>query len=116
MKQLAGIHRIAEHAPELEVADAGGDRRDVLFNGLERRVIALGAGQLEQFTAVGERHVERGQRADDAVEQLALAAELLRPLLILPDLRILELPNDLGQPHRLRIEVKDTSAARPCAP
>ena len=45
-----------------------------------------------------------------------LLAELLRALLVVPDLRDPRARvDDLGQPLRLRVEVKDTSAARPRA-
>jgi hypothetical protein len=52
----------------------------------------------------------------DAVELLLLLAERLRALLVVPDLRILELLLDLGQAYRLLLEVKDTSEAGPCDP
>jgi len=53
---------------------------------------------------------------DDVFQRLLLLAERLCALLIVPDLRIFELATDLGEPHRLHIEVKDTSADQRCAP
>ena len=72
--------------------------REVVAHGLQRRVVALGARQLEQLRAVGEPGVDRGQRADDVVERLLLLAQRLRALLVVPDLRVLELAGDFDQP------------------
>ncbi len=90
--------------------------RDVGGHRIERRVVVVGARKGEQLGAVLERDIERGQLVHDALERLLLLAELLRALRIVPDLRIFELALDLGEPHRLHIEVKDTSADRRCAP
>jgi hypothetical protein len=57
--------------------------------------------------------VDAAERADDGVEGLLLLAELLGALRVLPQLRILELAVQRFEPALLRVEVKDTSAARP---
>jgi hypothetical protein len=49
----------------------------------------------------------------DEVERLLFPAEFLRPLRIVPDLRIFERAIDLFEPSFLYIDVKDTSAVRP---
>jgi hypothetical protein len=53
---------------------------------------------------------------DDFLELRALLAELLRPLRILPDIRLLELPRDLLQALILIVVIKDTSSRTACAP
>jgi hypothetical protein len=50
----------------------------------------------------------------DAFQQLALAAELLRALYILPDGGIFRERDDFGQTFLLLIEVKDTSVIPDC--
>jgi hypothetical protein len=52
------------------------------------------------------------ERADDRFEAFLLLAEVLRALLVVPDFRVFGELLDFGQPQFLRIEVKDTSAAR----
>jgi len=104
---------MVEHPPELEPADGLLDAGDVVAHGDERRIVALGARQLEQLAAVREIAVDVAKRADDRLERLLLPAERLRALGIVPDLGVLELALDLGQPRRLDLEVKDTSGAGP---
>jgi len=47
---------------------------------------------------------------DHVFQQLFFAPKFLRPLRLVPDLRVLELLADLRQPVDLYIDVKDTSA------
>jgi len=107
------VHRIREHPAELEVGDGPGEAGDVVADRGDRRVVAVGARELEELAAVGEPPVEFGERRDDAFELLLLAPELLRLLGIAPDLRVLERAADLLQRLRLQVEVKGTSASRP---
>jgi hypothetical protein len=104
---------MAEHPAELEPLDDLREARDVVAHRRERRVVVVGAGELEELAAVGQAAVEVGQRRDDAFELLLLLAELLRLRGIVPDLRILERTADLLEGLRLQVEVKDTSASRP---
>jgi hypothetical protein len=53
--------------------------------------------------------------ADHVIEQFLLAAELLRALGVVPDAGVFELAAYFGEPLRFRVDVKETSAARPCA-
>jgi hypothetical protein len=107
---------MVEHPPELEVGDRLLEAVDVAGDREQRRVVVLGARQLEELRAVGEAVVERRQRADDRVERLLLLAELLRALRVVPDLRVLELARYRREPRGLLVDVKDTSASRPPAP
>jgi hypothetical protein len=105
-----------EHPPELELGHRAPELRHVVDDRRERRVVTLGACEFVELPAVAEPAVNAGERVDDAVERLLLAAELLRPRRIVPDLRILELALDRGETRRFQIEVKDTSGAGWCAP
>src|SRR5439155_2605236 len=107
-----GIHRIVEHPTEFHVADRPLERLDVLRYGDERRVIALAAGELEEFSAVLQPRAEVRERADDALELFSLFAELLRALRVAPDARVFERLCNRSEPLRLEVEVKDTSADR----
>jgi len=101
-----------EHPTELHLADRALERVDVLRNGDECRVVALGAGELEQFSAVLQSRVKAGQCADDAFELFSFLAELLRALRVGPDARVFERLYDRSEPLCLDVEVKDTSADR----
>jgi hypothetical protein len=52
---------------------------------------------------------------DDVVQELFLASQFLRALLVVPDARILQVRRDLFQSGFLGLDVKDTSAVRPAA-
>jgi len=53
---------------------------------------------------------------NDFLELRALLAELLRPLRILPNVRLLELPDDFLQALVFSVVIKDTSSRTACAP
>jgi hypothetical protein len=93
--------------------ELGGELRCVALDRLEGRVVALVACQLEELQRVAQAAVERGQPADDRVELLLLLAEFLGAPLVVPDPGILERFGDRIEAGLLRLEVKDTSAARP---
>jgi hypothetical protein len=101
-----------EHPAEFHVVDDAFELGDVAFERHQRRIVAFRATHLEQFGAVREPDAEIGERVDDAFELLFLAAQLLRALLVVPDLGVLELARNRLQPGCLGIEVKDTSAGR----
>jgi hypothetical protein len=52
------------------------------------------------------------ERADHGFERLLFLAERLRALRVVPQLRVFELAVQRGEAALLRLEVKDTSAAR----
>ena len=106
------IHRIVKHPAEFHVGNDALERRHVAGHGFERRVVALALCKLEQLGTVLQTRIEIDQPPDHIIELFFFLAELLRAFGIIPDLRILELPDDLGEPRRLHLEVKDTSANR----
>jgi hypothetical protein len=105
-----------EHPPEFEVGDGALELRDVGLDREQRGVVGLGAREIVELAAIVESGLQSGQRMDDAVELLLLLPELLRPLRVVPDLRILELAVDGREPRRPHIEVKDTSEAERYGP
>ena len=82
---------MVEHAPELEVFNRFTDFRDVTLYRAHRGVVGLGARQPEQLGAVGQVRLQVRQRIDYALELLFLAAQVLRSLRVVPDLRVFEL-------------------------
>jgi hypothetical protein len=84
-------------------------------NLLEGGFVRVGARELEELGRVREPAADAPQRADERLENLLLLAELLRALRVLPQLRVFQLPVQRGEPRLFRLEVKDTSAARPTA-
>jgi len=88
------------------VRDIGLDRR-------EGRGVVLRAGEREQLRSVTELAVQIGEDADEIVELLFLATQLLGPLGVGPDVRLFQLAAYFGETRLLPVEVKDTSAAPP---
>jgi len=101
-----------EHPTKFHIADRALEFRDVGRHCGKRRVVAFAAGEIEQLGAVLQPRCEPGQRADDIFELLSFPAELLCTLGIVPDSGVFECLGDRGEPFRLDVEVKDTSADR----
>jgi hypothetical protein len=101
-----------EHPTEFHVTHRALEFCDVRRHCGKRRVVAFAAGEIEQLGAVLQPRSESGQRADDTFELLSFPAELLCALGIVPDAGILECLGNRGEPFRLDVEVKDTSADR----
>jgi hypothetical protein len=106
---------VREHAPELEVLDHLADGHDIGLDGLERRVVAFAAGEVEELARIGKAGIDLLERAAGFLERAALLAEVLRALRIVPDLRVFEGLGDFYEACALVVVVKDTSAARPNA-
>jgi len=85
--------------------------RDVGLDCGERRIVVLGARELEQLACVAQPAVETGEDADDVLELFLFAPQLLGAPGIGPDVGLLEFPRYLGETRLLALEVKDTSAA-----
>ncbi len=107
-----GIHRIVEHPAEFHVIDDAFELGNVALQRDQRRIVALRPRHFEQFRAVRQTRAKTGERVDYAFELFLLAAQLLRPLLVIPDLGVLQHDGNRLQPLRFGIEVKDTSAGR----
>ena len=73
-------------------------------------VVVFGARHGKQVAGVAQPLIELLQCADDGLELLALAAQVLSALRIVPDSRILAELDDFGQTIAFGFEVKDTSA------
>jgi len=93
--------------------DVCGELRRVALDRCKGRVVALVARELKELLRIAQAAVERRQAADDRVELLLLLAEILGAPLVVPDPGILERFGDRVEAGLLRLEVKDTSAARP---
>jgi len=104
-----------KHAAEFEIRGNLLEPGDVLLQGRQRCVVAFATRELEQLVAVLQPGIEIPDGVDDVFELLLFLAEFLGPLLVVPDLGIFEFLRDDGEALRLDVEVKDTSAARPCA-
>jgi hypothetical protein len=106
------VHRVVEHAAELEVRDRLLEVLDVVADGAERGVVTFLARHGEELAGVLEPRVDPVEALHHRLERAALLAQLLGPLGVVPDLRILEGPDDFYEALLLRVVVKDTSAAR----
>jgi len=100
-----------EHPAEFHVRHRLLDLPRVVFEGDERRIVVLRAGEVEQLDRIPYAFVGRAEAVDDCLERFLLLAELLRALAVVPDVRVFQKLADLAQPRTLAIVVKDTSAA-----
>jgi len=69
---------------------------DVGFDRFQRLVVVFHARQFEQLAGVGEAAADLIQVQYDAFQRLALAAELLRALGVVPDFRVFQQAGDFG--------------------
>ena len=67
-------------------------------NFTECRIVGITPRKLEQFVRIVEIGGQRRQRGNDGVELLALLAQLLAALLIVPDLRVFQRLGYVGEP------------------
>lgn len=79
-------------------------------------VVLLVDSQLQQFLCVGETRVQVAERYDDFLKLRPFLSESLCPLRFVPDIRLFELPLNLGQPFRFAVVVKDTPLTHRCVP
>src|SRR5512145_1153906 len=84
------VERVREHAPELHRGDVLFEFLNIGIHSGERSVVALGAGEAEELCGIGKAGPHTAESADYGFESLFLFAELLRPLRVIPKLRILE--------------------------
>jgi hypothetical protein len=75
---------------------------------LQRVVVVLRLRDLDQVARIGQPRVDGADLGHHVLQRLALLAELLRALGVVPDVRRLQQAGDLGQPCFLGIEVEDT--------
>jgi len=97
-----------EHAPELEPGDLPLELVEVRDDGRDGVLVVLVARHLEEILRVAESAVDRLEDIDGVLQRGALLTELLRALRIVPDGRILELPQDLFETFSLAFVVKGT--------
>jgi hypothetical protein len=109
------VHLAREHALEFELLHLGIDVAEVGLDRARGALVVLAFREIEQLAGFGQPLAQLVERGDDGVELGALAAELLRALGLLPDGRVLELAQDLGQALALALVVKGTPSARSCA-
>jgi hypothetical protein len=76
--------------------------------------VLVGLRHLVQLEVVGEVAGQVIDGLDHRLERLLLATELLRPLRLAPDARVLERGDDLVQPQGLAVVVKDTPGVLRC--
>jgi hypothetical protein len=77
--------------------------------------VVLVARQFQQVVGIRETPAEFVEDLDDALQRSPLPPERLCALRVVPDPRVLEFADDLGQPFALRRVVKDTPSGHRCA-
>ncbi len=106
-----------EHALELELAHFGFQSLRVALDIARGGLVALGLRRVPSSSAASAMPwVVRSMSPSSRGQARALASQLLRPLGILPDRRILELPADLFEPLFLVVVLKETPEESRCAP
>src|SRR5215469_18209644 len=87
----------------------GPERLNRRFSLRDDRGIILGITELEQGEMVVELLLDAGNRRKTVLERGALLHQALRAVLIVPELRILRLPVEVGEARLGAVEVKDAS-------
>jgi len=101
---------------KLQLGDALLEAVEIREHGLDRGLVVLGDGQLEQVVGVAEAGGQLTDTDDDSLQRRALAAEPLGAFRITPDTGILQLPQDFGQTLFLAAIVKETPSGTRVAP
>jgi hypothetical protein len=109
------VHLAAEHALELETAHLPLESLRVLTYVPGGGLVALTLGQLQELLRIADALGGAIDLRDVGAETGALLPKLLRPLRLLPDRRILELPPYLLEALFLAVVFKETPVAKRCA-
>ncbi len=109
---VVGVHGAAEHAAEFHVFDQLLQGLGIGFDGDDGVLVLFLACHLEEVTRIGELAVDLDEGVDDRFQRFLFLAEVLGPLLVVPDVGVFQFGVDLFEFLRLHIEVKDTSEAR----
>ena len=105
---IVGVEFTGEHPPKLELGHAVFEVVDVRGDSIHRFGIALFHRHLEQIGAIGEPGLQLIHVQDDAFEHRPFLTEGLGPFLVVPDVRVFEFAQHLGQALLLGLVVKDT--------
>jgi hypothetical protein len=106
------VHLATEHTLELEAADFGLEPLGVRLDVPGGRLIALALGQIQQLRRIVDTLGGAVDVGDLGTQARPLLAELLCPLRLRPDGRVLELPSYLLEALFLAIVLKETPVAR----
>jgi hypothetical protein len=79
------IGRVAEHAAEFELFDFNGHFGGFAFDGYQAGFIVVGFLHVEQLGVVGELTGQAIEHDHDIFQRFFLAAQILRPLGVIPD-------------------------------
>ena len=111
-----GVVRARQHDLELELVQLAPEPRQALGDvGVEAAVVARFLGQLEQDVQIGDLGGELADAGEGARELGALADQVLRAAVVLPEGRRRHLGVERGHPLLLGRQVKDASGARRAA-
>jgi hypothetical protein len=110
------VHLAGEHALEFQLLDLRREPAHVALDLGDRALIRLRRREVQQLARIGERGLEPIEAADDLLQLGPLPAELLRPVGLVPDTRLLELALYFLQPLVLVVVIKDTSSESRRAP
>jgi hypothetical protein len=88
--------------------------REIRDQLIDCRTVVFVDSQCKEFIGIRQAGAQRIKSCDDLFQTCALLPQRLRALRIVPDIRLLELALDFGQPFRLGLIVKDTSSTHQC--
>jgi hypothetical protein len=107
------VHFAGEHAPEFETLDSRLESLQVPLDFGRRGRVVFVDRERQEFIGIPQAVGYLVQPDNDLLQLRPLPAERLRPLGLVPDVRLFQLALDFGQTFRLLIVVKDTSSTRP---
>jgi len=105
---VVGIHLTRKHAPELKLADLAFHRPEVGGDHRDHADIVFVTREIQELGDVAQARVDVPEGVDHRLQARALAPQLLGALRLVPDVGLLKLAIDLGQPLFLEVAVKDT--------
>jgi len=105
---IGRIHFTREHAPEFQLADARFQPVHVVRDGSDGGIVTFVGGQLQQLTGVVEPVGNAIQAFHEVGKACPLAAQILRALRIVPDLRVFQFASYFFEAFALDRVVKDT--------
>jgi hypothetical protein len=109
---VVGVHRVAEHAAELELLNRLLQITDVGLYRCDSVPIVFATRHIEQFSSIGQTLADAVECADHRLQRFLFAAHVLGPLGVIPEVGGLAQADQFLEALMLGVVVKDTSAAR----
>jgi hypothetical protein len=113
---VVGVHLAGEHAAEFQIGEFALHMLQVIDHRFDGLLVALLGGHIQQFAGLRQAVVEAADDIHHRLQLGAFAAQFLGLFGIVPNGRVFQLAEDLGQAFLLAFEVKGTPSGHRRAP